>query len=138
VDYDVRRELLRSVGTDDAFLSRLDEGLPKLRLITRALAVRARHADAFTPGSGYQPLAVQGSRSDHAICFARTNAGGDAATITVALRRPVSLAGDWDDTTVQMPSGSWRNTLTGEATHGDQQRLAELLTEAPVALFERA
>jgi (1->4)-alpha-D-glucan 1-alpha-D-glucosylmutase len=138
VDYQVRHELLRVVSDnpDDAFLSRLDEGLPKLRLIATALAVRKRHAEAFAPGAGYQPLVVQGSRSDHAICFARTNPSGEAAILTVALRWPVSLAGDWADTKVQIPSGSWRNALTGDVTTGGERRLAELVTEAPVALFE--
>jgi (1->4)-alpha-D-glucan 1-alpha-D-glucosylmutase len=140
VDYELRRELLRIVSdnTEDVFLSRLDEGVPKLRLIVRALAVRARHAVAFAPGAGYQPLAVQGSRSDHAVCYARTTPSGEPATITVALRWPVSLAGEWHDTTVQMPSGSWRNALTGEVITGGEQRLGALLTEAPVALLERA
>ncbi len=141
VDYDVRRTLLRAVSEDphDVFLSRLEEGVPKLRLIARALAVRARHADAFAPGAGYEPLAVQGSRSVHAICFARTTPGDDVATtLTLALRWPAALAGDWQDTTARMPSGSWRNALTGEVANGGERRLSELLAQAPVALLERA
>ena len=141
VDYALREELLRSVSDDprDEFLSRLDEGLPKLRLILRALGVRSRHAEAFAPGSGYRPLPVRGSRSDHAICFARSRPDGDVATVTLAFRWPVLLAGAWDDTSVHLPSGSWRNALTGEgAISGGGRRLGELLTVAPVALLERA
>lgn len=139
VDYERRRELLRVIsdGADAVFMSQLDEGLPKLRLMVRALAVRARCAEAFAPGARYEPLAVAGSRSDHAICFARATPNGAVATITLALRRPVPLAGEWHDTTVRMPDGSWRNALTEEAVTGGERRLAELLTDAPVALFER-
>ncbi len=61
------------------------------------------------------------------------------ATVTLAFRWPVLLAGAWDDTSVHLPSGSWRNALTGEgAISGGGRRLGELLTVAPVALLERA
>jgi (1->4)-alpha-D-glucan 1-alpha-D-glucosylmutase len=139
VDYALRHELLRSIGTDtgDDFMSRLDEGVPKLRLIATTLAVRARHAEAFGPGSGYQPLSTLGSRSQHAICFSRTRPGGAAATVTVAFRWPLLLGGTWHDTTLRVPAGSWRNTFTGQALTGGEQALAAVLARAPIALLER-
>jgi (1->4)-alpha-D-glucan 1-alpha-D-glucosylmutase len=139
VDYELRRRLLREAteGTGDRFMSRLEEGLPKLRLIATALAVRGRHADAFTTGSRYQPLPAHGSRADHAICFSRIGANGESATVTVAFRWPLLLRSTWHDTTVLLPAGPWRNALTGEDVQGGEQRLAELLSEAPIALLER-
>jgi (1->4)-alpha-D-glucan 1-alpha-D-glucosylmutase len=139
VDYEVRRRLLSAASEDagDAFMSRLAEGLPKLRLIATALRVRERHADAFTVGAGYQPLPAHGSRSDHAICFSRTRANGESATVTVAFRWPLLLGSGWDDTTLLLPAGPWRNALTGVGVAGGEQRLAGLLSEAPIALLER-
>jgi (1->4)-alpha-D-glucan 1-alpha-D-glucosylmutase len=140
VDYELRRRLLGEAteGSGDRFMSRLDEGLPKLRLIATALAVRGRHADAFTTGSGYQPLPAHGSRADHAICFSRIGANGESATVTVAFRWPLLLGSTWHDTTVLMPAGPWRNALTGEDIQGGEHPLATLLREAPIALLERA
>ena len=139
VDYELRRTLLRvaTESTGDRFMSRLDEGLPKLRLIATALAVRSRHADAFAAGSGYQPLPAQGSRADHVICYSRTRAGGESATVTVAFRWPLLLGSEWLDTTVLLPAGPWRNALTGEEVAAGEQRLGNLLSEAPIALLER-
>jgi (1->4)-alpha-D-glucan 1-alpha-D-glucosylmutase len=139
VDYDVRRRLLgvASEANGDRFMSRLSEGLPKLRLITTALAARARHGDAFGAGSGYQPLLARGSRADHAICYVRTRPDGEPATVTVAFRWPLLLGSDWHDTTAMLPVGRWRNALTGEEVSGGEQRLSALLADAPVALLER-
>jgi (1->4)-alpha-D-glucan 1-alpha-D-glucosylmutase len=139
VDYELRRRLLRAAtgGTGDQFMSRLADGVPKLRLIATALAVRGRNADAFTAGSGYQPLHAHGSRADHAICYSRTRASGESATVTVAFRWPLLLGSEWHDTTVPLPAGPWRNALTGEEVTGGEQRIVGLLREAPVALLER-
>jgi hypothetical protein len=140
VDYDLRRRLLRDVseGLHDRLMARLDESLPKLRLIVITLAVRARNDDAFANGSGYQPLPVQGSRSEHAVCFSRRRPDGESATATIAFRRPLLLDRTWDDTTVLLPAGPWRNALTGADVDGGKQRLDALLADAPVALLERA
>ncbi len=139
VDYDARRHLLSAAtaGTGGQFMSRLSEGLPKLQLISTALALRARHGDAFTAGSGYQPLPARGSRADHAICFSRTRPNGEPATVTVAFRWPLLLGSGWHDTTVQLPTGPWRNVLTHDEVSGGEQRLAVLLAHAPIALLER-
>jgi (1->4)-alpha-D-glucan 1-alpha-D-glucosylmutase len=140
VDYALRRRLLveATEGAGDGFMSRLEEGLPKLRLIATALAVRGRHVDAFTTGSGYQPLPARGTRSDHAICFSRIGANGESATVTIAFRWPLLLDSTWHDTTLLIPVGPWRNVLTGDDVMGGEQRLAQVLSEAPIALLERA
>jgi (1->4)-alpha-D-glucan 1-alpha-D-glucosylmutase len=118
-------------------MSRLDEGVPKLRLIATSLAVRGRQAAAFGPGSGYVPLPALGSRSQHAICFSRTRPDNEPATVTVAFRWPLLLGGAWHDTTLRIPAGSWRNAFTGHEMTGGEQALGEVLAQAPVALLER-
>ena len=140
VDYAARRGLLRDVMADDGggFMSRLAEGGPKLRLIATALAVRARHSDAYGSDSGYRRVAATGARADHAICFARTRADGQPVTITIAFRWPLLLRPGWRETLVRIPEGRWRDALTGHDVEGGEQRLETLLDEAPVALLERA
>jgi (1->4)-alpha-D-glucan 1-alpha-D-glucosylmutase len=140
VDYDLRASLLDWIvdNPHEPFMSRLDEGVPKLRLFATALGLRGRYPDAFGPGSGYEPLSVRGAGTDHAVCFARTYAEGEPATLTVAFRWPLVLGAGWGDTVVELPPGSWRNALTGEAAGGGEQALDTLLAMAPIALLERA
>jgi (1->4)-alpha-D-glucan 1-alpha-D-glucosylmutase len=117
-------------------MSRLEEGAPKLRLIATALAVRARHPEAFGRDSGYQRVPAAGSRSEHAICFSRTLADGQPVTVTIGMRWPILLRPGWHDTVVHLPQGRWRNLLTGAGSDGGEQRLEGLLDAAPVALLE--
>jgi (1->4)-alpha-D-glucan 1-alpha-D-glucosylmutase len=140
VDYYVRRMLLRDVMTPDvgSFMSQLADGAPKLRLIATALAVRARHPEAYINESGYQRVAATGVRADHAICFARTRADEQPVTVTIAFRWPLLLRPGWQETLVHLPEGRWRDALTGHDVGGGEQRLETLLDEAPVALLERA
>ena len=140
VDYGERMALLGQVTGAEwgTFMSRLDEGAPKLLLIAISLAVRARHPEAFGADAGYQRVPVAGSRAHHAICFARTRAGGHVATITIAYRWPLLLRPGWGDTAVQLPEGRWRDALTGGETDGGERRLESVLAAAPIALLERA
>ena len=140
VDFDARRRLLRDVTGHHRgdFMARLDEGAPKLRLIAAALAVRARHPDAFGSGSGYRLVTATGSRADHAICFSRTGPDGQPVTITIAFRLPLALRSGWGDAAVLIPEGSWRDVLTNRDLTGGTHALETLLRDAPIALLERA
>jgi (1->4)-alpha-D-glucan 1-alpha-D-glucosylmutase len=133
VDYELRRRLLaetEGVTAEDA-LARMDEGLPKLWLIRRALCARRSHARAFGEGepARYRPLTATGSRAGHVLAFQR-----GAEVVTVVPRLVLSLAGEWEDTKLMLPAGRWRNDLTGERVFGDA-RLSELLARFPVALL---
>jgi (1->4)-alpha-D-glucan 1-alpha-D-glucosylmutase len=57
--------------------------------------------------------------------------------MTVAPRLPLTVAGDWAGTTVEVPDGSWTNWLTEERLAGGAVAVAELLKEFPVALLVR-
>jgi (1->4)-alpha-D-glucan 1-alpha-D-glucosylmutase len=141
VDYDLRRRLLAELKTGDstgkmtpeAILDRMDDGLPKLWLIHRALQLRRRLPDAFGPQGDYEPLQVSGPRADHAVAFAR---GGEVAVVVPRL--PLRLGGDWQGSTVALPPGSWRNELTAEEVSGGERPVAELLARFPVALLARS
>jgi (1->4)-alpha-D-glucan 1-alpha-D-glucosylmutase len=142
VDFDLRRRLLseldglRGKGTSArsaarAILSRMDEGLPKLHVIRTTLGLRHERPEAFTSGA-YEPLRVEGARAEHAVAFTR---GTDVAVIVPRLL--LTLAGDWRDTTVDLPGGPWCDRLTGIPRPGGAQSVASLLDAFPVALLSR-
>jgi (1->4)-alpha-D-glucan 1-alpha-D-glucosylmutase len=139
VDYRLRRKLLEELKeglSPEEILARMDEGLPKLWLVRQGLHLRRRQSDAFGPRGDYRPLPVRGARADHAVAFTR----GEAVA-AIAPRLVLRLGGDWGDTIVELPEGSWRNLMSGESAEeiaGGERRLGTLLARFPVALLERA
>jgi (1->4)-alpha-D-glucan 1-alpha-D-glucosylmutase len=134
VDYQVRRSHLEVLDGMplETVRGRADEGLPKLWLIRRALALRHAEAPAFGPEGTYRPLAVRGARAGHAIAFTRC---GRIASI--APRLVLTLGGDWQDTAVDLPAGRWRDVLAGRELDGGWTRLGMLLEAFPVALLAK-
>ena len=132
VDYARRRELLRACGdaTPEQVRARADEGLPKLWLIRRALDLRRRLPEAFGAKADYAPLAARGARAGHVVAFAR---GG--RVVTAAPRLLLGLGGDWGDTILELPPGTWRSELTGEELAGGEVTVAALTARFPVALL---
>jgi (1->4)-alpha-D-glucan 1-alpha-D-glucosylmutase len=133
VDYDLRRRMLADLDgfSPEDVLARMDEGLPKLWVIRRALEVRRRYPDLFGVDSSYRPLAATGQKADHVVAFCR----GDGA-ITVVPRLLIGLAVLWEDTVLDLPDGRWANFLTGDEVAG-RLRLDDLLRRFPVALLVR-
>jgi (1->4)-alpha-D-glucan 1-alpha-D-glucosylmutase len=132
VDFDVRRGLLEDAATlsaEEAWRRR-EEGLPKLWLIRKTLAVRAQRPEWFAGTSAYEPLAARGSKAGHAVAFMR-----GAAAITLVPRLVLGLKADWTDTRLELPPGNWRNELTGEMWPAGNVLLSELLNRFPVALL---
>ena len=110
------RGCLRDVMSPDrsAFMSRLEDGDPKLRLIATALAVRARHIprpSAVTPDISASRRSVRARITRSAS--PRTRPDGQPVTVTIAFRWPLLLRPGWQDTLVQLPDGGWRDALTG-------------------------
>ena len=134
VDYELRQRLLGELegATPEDIWARRDEGLPKLWLTRQALAARRMHAQAFGPRGAYEPLLAQGAKAAHVVAFAR---GGEV--VSVAPRLVIGLGDDWGDTTIELPAGRWRNTLTGDEAAGGPLSLAEALRRFPVALLVR-
>jgi (1->4)-alpha-D-glucan 1-alpha-D-glucosylmutase len=137
VDYALRRRLLADLKTGltpEEILARMDEGLPKLWVLHRALELRRRLPGVFK--GDYRPLAVRGERAAHALAFAR---GGEVVAVAPRLVMGLGgrLKGDWQETVLDLPPGAWRNELTGEAIEGGEVRLGTLLDRFPVALLAR-
>ena len=122
VDYDLRRQRLTSLAslTVEEIMERGDEGLPKLWLLTKALALH----DKLGP---YAAVPLAGEQQHRAIAFSR----GDV--ITVVPRFP---DGDWGDTSIDLPADkNWLNALTGDAITEKPVLLATLFQRFPVALL---
>ena len=82
VDFERRARLLEesaAMGVEEAW-QRLDEGLPKLLLVSRALALRRRRPELFVRGS-YEPLRVRGEKAGHLVAFI-----GEGSCVTLAPR----------------------------------------------------
>jgi (1->4)-alpha-D-glucan 1-alpha-D-glucosylmutase len=135
VDYMLRRKLLAQVEVMDAaaVLARMDEGLPKLWVVHRALQLRNAHREWFGPTADYVPLKAKGDKAEHVVAFRRGE-----HVVTVAPRFWMALGGNWGQTTIDLPKGSWTNVLTGETVEGGTSKLAELLKDFPLALLARA
>ncbi len=130
VDYALRRGLLAAL--DDGEVPAVDEtGAAKLLVVSLALRARRDHPEWF---AGYEPIAVTGSGADHVVAYDR---GG---VVAVGTRLPAALAATgWGDTALQLPTGAWRDLLTGERFVSDVAGIAAdlLLARLPVALLVR-
>jgi (1->4)-alpha-D-glucan 1-alpha-D-glucosylmutase len=113
----------------------------KFVVIERVLRLRRRHTSSFGPGSTYAEVASGGDRSDHVVAFSRGTVDGPLI-VTMVLRRPIGLGPQpqrWDDTTIELPAGQWRNVLVDSAAplDGGDHNVATLLSAFPVAVLER-
>jgi (1->4)-alpha-D-glucan 1-alpha-D-glucosylmutase len=135
VDYEVRRSLLTELKAGlpaDEIMKRMDSGLPKLWIIHQALHLRRERPEWFDERSSYVPLPVEGSKAMHVIAFLRAD-----SVAAIAPRWNIKLGGGFGSTTVELPSGSWKNLLTGEAVNGGDMRVQNLLQKFPVALLQK-
>jgi (1->4)-alpha-D-glucan 1-alpha-D-glucosylmutase len=129
VDFERRKLLLteaKELSAVDAW-KRRNEGLPKLWLVQKTLAFRARHEELFN--GSYEPIFPRGNNTDHIIAFVR---GG--GVMTLVPRFTQSRAGELPQ--LLLPPGRWRNEFTGESFIGEIH-VDELLARFPVALLVR-
>lgn len=134
VDYEVRRRALKEIRTLEPaeIWQRLDEGVPKLWVIEQALRARREHPEAFGPAGEYKPIDATGSKRKHVIAFGR---GRDI--LVVVPRLPLQLGNDWEDTSIDIPAGGWRNVLDKKGVNAGTVKLSDLLTTFPLALLVR-
>jgi (1->4)-alpha-D-glucan 1-alpha-D-glucosylmutase len=141
-DWDERRALVdaaRGLDAPSAWSGENPEAA-KAVVITRALALRRRRAAAFGAAAGYVPLAVTGQHADSVLAFARSAPDGPEqrplAAVVVAMR-PVD---SWGDTSVALPSGTWRDVLADDAqvlAGGAGVPVTWWLDAFPAAVLER-
>lgn len=129
VDYELRRSLLDRVrDASAAEVSKWsDRGGPKQWLIHRLLDHRRRRRELYD-NAIYDPLPATGRGGDQVVAFSR---GGLA--VVVACR---TVTGG-RSTAVDLPSGRWRDVLSGADVEGGRQTIDALLARFPVAVLER-
>src|SRR5579863_1726195 len=138
VDYDLRRKLLAQVdrlsseaSAPEQILARSCEGLPKLWTIRQSLRVRNAHPLSFGPQGSYQAVWATGPKAANLVAFQR---GQD---IIAAAPRLLMTLGNWAETSLEIPDGSWRNQFTGDRLAGGKTEVSALLRRFPVALIVR-
>lgn len=135
IDYDARRSMLAELEAGmpaEEILKRMDNGLPKLWVIFKALHLRREHPVWFGKDSPYLPMAGNGPRQDHLVAYLR----GDNVAV-IAPRWNLKLGGNFASTTVELPEGTWNHLFTGESFEGGSLRAQNLLKRFPVALLTR-
>lgn len=126
VDFPRRRDLL-ATATGESPPPIDDTGAAKLRVVATALRLRR---DLHL--TDYRPIEAAGSAAAHAIAFDRGGIVAAATRLPVTLRRHDG----WQDTTLSLPDGEWRDALTG-AAFGGTVAVESLFAVYPVALLVR-
>jgi (1->4)-alpha-D-glucan 1-alpha-D-glucosylmutase len=133
VDYAQRIRFLnrcRSMSAAEATAD-WDSGLPKLWLIDRVLSLRVAQPEEFSEGSRYQPLVAQGPHLGNLFAFRR----GDNLIAAVP-RLMLSIANQWEETRLPLPSGNWENIFTLETVSASASA-TQLFGSFPVALLRK-
>ncbi|HSY74669.1 MAG TPA: malto-oligosyltrehalose synthase, partial [Dongiaceae bacterium] len=131
VDFELRRHLLEEIKplSAEKIWKRRAEGLPKLWLIQKTLKLRAGFAD-FSKFN-YEPVLARGAKAENVVAFSRGK-----KIITVVPRFLLKLNNDWQDTSLELPPGNWRDEFGGENFTGEI-RAENLFQKFPVALLAR-
>jgi (1->4)-alpha-D-glucan 1-alpha-D-glucosylmutase len=133
VDYALRSRLLAEMSCMDVrqVMGRIEEGLPKLWVVQRAMQLRRERPEWFGAEAAYAPVAVEGTQSERVIAYRR------GERLVTVVPRWSYAAEVWGETVVEVPEGRWRNRLTGAEVAGGRVRVSALLVEFPVALLVR-
>ncbi len=142
VDYEIREKyLLQETDDPGSLLRNISDGRAKLHIIRRGLAVRRAHPMLFHGGS-YGALYADAGREENVCAFILRH--GRYAIVAVAPRLFAHLIepdgapiGErvWGVSKVMVPTGRYRNVLTGDELEGGDVPLARMLHAFPVALL---
>jgi (1->4)-alpha-D-glucan 1-alpha-D-glucosylmutase len=129
VDFKIREKfltLLKNLSGEKVWQQRA-KGLPKLWLIQKVLALRAKNLEWFD--ENYDPLFAHGEKSEHIVAFARGK-----NLMVIVPRLTLKLKNAWGATSLKLPRGNWRNEFTGE-NFSEKVLLRELFQKFPIALL---
>ncbi|HEY9314120.1 malto-oligosyltrehalose synthase [Williamsia sp.] len=106
----------------------------KVAIVRTAAALRRRRPEVFVTGD-YHPLSADGPAADHVIAFGRGQPGAGISVIVTGCRLTARLDQDrWEQTTLELPPGTWRDLLTGSDMTGT---VAAARFGESVAILER-
>ncbi len=133
VDFGARTGMLQSLTGTPALDT---SGAVKMWIVAYALWLRRERPECFVGGS-YLPLFATGEQASRLVSYARGKPSEAPEVIVAATRHSVGLVeSGWGDTTLDLPSGSWTDRLTGHTFQG-RARLEKLFARLPVALLVR-
>jgi (1->4)-alpha-D-glucan 1-alpha-D-glucosylmutase len=132
VDFDLRRRLLSEIDqlTPEQIMARMSEGLPKLWTIRQALRTRAAYPKSFGAEGVYSALWATGPKAGFVVAFRR---GEDVITVVPRL---LVGAGNWDESSLELPPGAWKNQFTAQQIEGKID-IGALFSPFPVALLTK-
>jgi len=133
VDFELRRRLLSEVDqlTPEQIMARMGEGLPKLWTIRQALRTRTAYPKCFGAEGSYTAMWATGPKAGYLVAFRR---GED---VIIVVPRLVIGAGGWEESSLDLPPGIWKNQFTNERMEQGQIEIGTLLSRFPVALLTR-
>ncbi|HSP46322.1 MAG TPA: malto-oligosyltrehalose synthase, partial [Chthoniobacterales bacterium] len=145
VDYERRREMLRSVETASPveLLQQWPDGRIKLLLTQRLLRFRRENPLLFQQGT-YSPLTVTGAFAESCIAFAREHEGKWIAVLLPRLSSRVGfppIGEAWKDTAIMLPESlsveGARELTTGRDLRLNDSgvRLSEAMAILPFAVY---
>jgi (1->4)-alpha-D-glucan 1-alpha-D-glucosylmutase len=146
VDYGVRSRLLAEHEerrpSPAELLASLSDGRAKLHVIRQGLAVRKSHAALFHGGK-YTALRADSGFEENVLAFSLAAAG--RTIVAVAPRLFARRLGDglaptaafWEQSRLALPEGAYVDVMTQRGHNGGPVRMADLLSEFPVALLVR-
>lgn len=133
VDFELRSQIIgrcKQLSAMDAVRG-WDSGLPKLWMIWNVLALRRERPQDFSDQSAYSPLVAQGAHLGNLLAFRRGE-----NLIAVVPRFTMTVGGEWGDTRLPLPRGTWKNRFTNAMCQGVASP-GELFEGFPVALLIR-
>ena len=150
IDYGERWRLMAELekSTDApaaiaGLLDRWQDGMVKLALISRTLALRKAQPALFAEGA-YEALEVAGARESHICAFARRRGSESVVVAVPRLVTALDAEPGWGDTNVRLPAASapcWRNVLTGAVVNSAERDgsaalgAAQTFEQFPLALL---
>lgn len=152
VDFEMRESLLRELPRDEErwpeycaeMLQQWTDSRTKMWVTYRTLQARKNHRELFEHGN-YVPLRTAGNRAANLVGYVRSWRGQTMAVVfprfamTVMdgqMKAPIGNA--WGDTRMELPTGSYKNLLTGERVQGGEVKAGEVLRSFPVGLLVAA
>jgi len=142
VDYERRRALLATLGgaTTSSLLEDWKSGAVKMFVAQKLMRLRGELPKVFSEGS-YRGLETSGAHGERLVAFLRTHEQTEVAIIVPRLTARLgfpAIGKVWKDTTIDLPTGRWRDIFSGRETETkDAVRAAEVFGEFPVACLVR-
>lgn len=152
VDYELRKKLLAEIEETlvrgeisfPEMFTPTDPGKVKLAVIKKGLLARNSEPELFQHGE-YEPLYAEGEYADGVVAFSRAKENSELICVAgrywtrlVDFNFPDFSTADWKGTKISIPTGKWRDAISGAQFESDGAlELNDLLGRMPAAALVR-